>query len=563
MQIKDVIKDELLKRIQGLGAEDILTGDAIRERSFNGTVAQQVDTATLVYLTKNYQIKQLVELSIKNNYIIQPISSGKNWGYGSISLSEELKTRELIILDLSRMNKITEVDKSLGLIKLEPGVTQQQLYEYLETKGWDYMTPVTGAGPTCSILSNALERGFGITKSTDHFYALNRMSVIVPNPELWNCSDKQENVTDDQFVMRSVINELDHDGVNSFVASTFKWDIGPYLDGLFTQSGLGIVTDATFSLAPKPQYASCFYIKVYNDNKLESCVELINSLLKQFEGPIAAINLMDKRRVLSMVAANPDPAKGHKCMSDAEVEDLAIKNDVPAWMLVGSIQGNKQVVRAIKRTIKKKAKFAEQVLFSDSLILSSALWLAKNTKDSCWGPFLRFKKQLHSLQEGIDITKGIPRQVALPLAYWRNSDSDGDKSNTLNPDRDKCGLLWYPPLIPMKAEKIKEFVEFVRTETKAKEIEPLITFTNLRYDCIDATVPILYDNTNDTATEQAKECLNNLFDRGLEKGFVPYRLNVKQQAELNGQSPHWKVLKVIKATMDPHNILCPGRYNPG
>ena len=35
--------------------------------------------------------------------------------------------------------------------------------------------PVTGAGPNCSLLANALERGYGITPPTDHFGAVTRL----------------------------------------------------------------------------------------------------------------------------------------------------------------------------------------------------------------------------------------------------------------------------------------------------------------------------------------------------------------------------------------------------
>jgi 4-cresol dehydrogenase (hydroxylating) len=158
---------------------------------------------------------------------------------------------------------------------------------------------------------------------------------------------------------------------------------------------------------------------------------------------------------------------------------------------------------------------------------------------------------------------GKPRQVALPLAYWRNPRTEPDKSDLLNPEKDECGLYWYAPLIPMNAQKIKEFVEFIRRTTPKFNIEPLITFTNLKHDCIDSTIPLIFDVKNPQARKDAEACLNTLFEEGRKLGFVPYRMSVNQQKEkLSANIMHWKVVKALKGTLDPNNLLAPNRYNP-
>lgn len=520
-------------------------------RYTNNTIGEETAIACAISLRDKKDIKRLIELAIEHNFTIQTISSGKNWGYGSVSANDD--GRDIVLLDLARMNTITPIDKELGLISVEPGVTQQQLYDYLTQNNWRYMTPVTGAGPTCSILSNALERGYGITPYTDHFAAVNKLSAIIPNPKLWANEAKT-------YEYRSAIEELDL-SEEKVVDHTFKWGLGSYIEGLFTQSSMGIVTDVTIRLAPSPEYFASFYIKIEGEDKLADTVNFIRDTLRDYEGIVGSINLMDKRRVLSMVAENPNGPAKHQVMSSEQISYLSKRKDVSDWMVVGSIYGKKPVVKAVKKLIKQgSAGISKQTLFSDSLLIKSGKFVSRLLPI---GPLKAIKTQLDTLDEGIDIMLGKPRQVALPLAYWRNPRFTPNKSLDLNPDQHECGLLWYAPIIPMNADKIADFVDLVRRTTPKYHIEPLITLTNLKYDCIDATIPIIYDLKNLQAKQNAADCLNELVYEGRKLGYIPYRINVAQQRNLlSPNTMHWQLVKSIKQTLDPHNILAPKRYNP-
>ena len=81
-------------------------------------------------------------------FVVNPISTGKNWGYGS-SL-HNTQNRPVVLLDLLQLNEVTYFDEENGVISIQPGVTQSALFEYLSSKQTSYMVPVTGAGPTTS-----------------------------------------------------------------------------------------------------------------------------------------------------------------------------------------------------------------------------------------------------------------------------------------------------------------------------------------------------------------------------------------------------------------------------
>src|SRR5690606_5593013 len=87
--------------------------------------------------------------------------------------------------DLSRMDRVVEFDAELGVVTLEPGVTQRGLRDYLEARGSGYLVPVHGGGPSCSLIGNALERGYGITPYTDHFAAVMALEAVLANGEIY------------------------------------------------------------------------------------------------------------------------------------------------------------------------------------------------------------------------------------------------------------------------------------------------------------------------------------------------------------------------------------------
>jgi hypothetical protein len=247
-------------------------------------------------------------------------------------------------------------------------------------------------------------------------------------------------------------------------------------------------------------------------------------------------------------------------MTDEQVDAISKHYDVPEWTLVGTVYGTHSVAKAAKSDIKKIAKGkADQVLFSSDLLVRLGQVVTKRLSlpvlDSA-------REQLEKLSAGMEVMQGKPSQVALPLAYWRNPRVQPDKSRLMNPAKDGCGLLWYAPLVPAKVSSMKAFIEMVRSITPKYNIEPMITFTNLSGISTDSTIPIVFDLENPQAVKDAHACLQALFDEGLKHGFIPYRLNIQQQLELNANSTFWKTAGKIAHALDPAGIISPDRYNP-
>jgi 4-cresol dehydrogenase (hydroxylating) len=513
-------------------------------------VAVIKDISAILKLANSSAIKK------QNQFTVQPICSGRNWGYGTSLPPTDILP--VVIIDLSQLKKICLIPE-LDLVTVEPGVTQQDLYDYLQENEADYMVPTTGAGPDCAILSNAIERGYGITPNTQHFDAVTSLKGYWATGEFFESAiSALDKSTNSDGTLRDVSDK------------TFRNGLGPYLDGLFTQSSLGIVTEITIRLARKREAFKSFFIKVYNDDLLISIVPLIQQTLRDYEGIVGSVNLMDKSRILSMFADNPNGTAQHQVMSSQQINDIAKQQDTPCWTIVGTIYGTTSVVNVVAKEIKKLFKKIEcKFIFSDSAVIKLGNLVINNMPNFMFkmsNKLVDVKKQLNSFNLGEEIMLGKPNRVALKLAYWRNPQLpsfSNDSNHVFSVAKDKCGLLWYAPLIPMIPSEMERYVSFIRETCPKYNIEPFITFTNLRHDCIDSTIPIVFDSSNPEAVKDAHDCLKELALEGLKQGWVPYRLNIDQQQWLlDKDKPFWKAVQLLQDAFDPNNILSPGRYNP-
>ena len=104
-----------------------------------------------------------------------PVSRGCNWGYGS-----HLPARNgSVILDLGGLDAISDLDRESLSVRVEPGVTQAALFDYLRLHEPGLAFNVTGSGSGTSVLGNALDRGIGYGGEKDQdVYAL---EVLLPD----------------------------------------------------------------------------------------------------------------------------------------------------------------------------------------------------------------------------------------------------------------------------------------------------------------------------------------------------------------------------------------------
>lgn len=482
------------------------------------------------------EVVQVLQVARLHSVPLYPISTGHNWGYGTANPAID----GCVVVDLSLMNRILDMDDELGVVTVEPGVTQQQLRDFLDEKGLAFLVPVHGGGPTCSLLGNALERGYGITPFADHFGAVMALEAVLPDGRIY----------------RSPFSELG----GSTVDRVFKWGMGPYLDGIFSQSNFGIVTRVTIALAPAPEAVCAFFFALDQDEKLEEAILRIRQTLTSVGSVAGSLNLMNARRVLSMMVPYPDTSvPGGGVMPDELVTEMCRAHYVMPWTGTGALYGNKGVVRAARSVIRQKLGPVVRRL---TFVTPRSLAIARRATALFPGRGKRLVRMVEMLGKTMDILSGRPSQIALPLAYWKSGISS-QNSNFLDPARDGCGLIWYSPLVPMKPESVRTYVDMVKGICLRYEMEPLITLTSLSNRCFDSTVPLLFDRENPDQAGRARDCYRALFEAGREHGFLPYRANIDSMALfVNPDSTFWQMASRLKRAVDPENLIAPGRYVP-
>ena len=517
-----------------LGESGVVAAGA---ESFGASTIGTTRTIPAVLRPENQeQVAELLQVAQRWQVAVYPVSTGNNWGYGSANPVED----NCVILDLSRLDRISDFDPEMGVVTVEPGVTQGALRAFLDAHEGEYLVPVTGAGPTCSILGNALERGYGITPITDHFAAVTKIEAILPDGTRY----------------QTPLSELGAAEVDGL----FKWGLGPYLDGLFSQGNFGVVVNITIALAPVPETVTAFFFSTKDDAKLEALVPTVRAVLRALGGSVVAINLLNSQRMLSMMTPFPEDKAINGVLPAPEVESMAHSHGVPAWSGVGAIYASKEVARAARRTLRRLlGPVTDRLIFINRRKVDTVRNVARLLPGRL---ATRVKGMADTLSGALEIMHGTPNDVALALAYWRSGELPAP-GEPKNPARDGCGLIWFAPLVPIRGKDVRRYIDMIERVCPQYGINPLITLTTVNDRCFDSTVPLLFDRRDADATARANDCYRALVEAGQKEGFLPYRLNIDAMGMLNtGDSAFSRLASQLKAAVDPNFILAPGRYVP-
>jgi 4-cresol dehydrogenase (hydroxylating) flavoprotein subunit len=519
-----------------LGEQRVLAGAAAQEKYGTCTTGLHREVPAALQPTSLQDILKVLAIARQHGVPLYPISTGHNWGYGTALPQAD----GCAVLDLSGLNRIVNMDPLLGVVTVEPGVTQQMLFEHLERERLPFLVPTTGAGPNCSLVGNALERGYGITPYADHFGAVTAIEAILPDGRTY----------------RSGLAELGGEVVDR----AFKWGHGPYIDGLFAQGSFGIVTRMTIALAPRPERIAAFLFAIREEEGLEAAVAGVQQVLRRLGGVVGSINLMNARRVLAMMAPYPASLTGPDgILPDEVITTLARENRVAAWTGFGALYGTAEVVKAAQRAVHAVLKSATSRL--NFVTPSTASRLSRVVNRIPWLRDGGLARKVRTLDASLQLVAGKPSRVALPLAYLKSLERPSLTAK-LDPARDGCGLIWYPPLVPMMPERVRRYAAMVERICTAHGVEPLITLTSLSDRCFDSSIPLVFDRSDPRAVERAQNCYLTLLAAGKEEGFIPYRLGVLGMDQLTSSDAiFWDVASKLKFALDPDGIIAPGRYS--
>ena len=104
------------------------------------------------------EVAALVRLANEHKAPLFPTSTGRNTGLGSRSAP----AAGMAVVDLGRrMNRIIEIDETLGFAAVEPGVSFRMLADELTARGGQWIASTTSGPPDGGMIGNALDKGAG------------------------------------------------------------------------------------------------------------------------------------------------------------------------------------------------------------------------------------------------------------------------------------------------------------------------------------------------------------------------------------------------------------------
>jgi 4-cresol dehydrogenase (hydroxylating) len=522
-----------------VGAAHVLADQATRERHARSTAARPVLPLALVRPANAREVSEVVKVAAQARLAVYPISTGKNWGYGDACAVGAGQ----VVLDLSRMNRIVHVDPELAYAVIEPGVTQHQLSSYLRERGYPLWADCTGAGPDTSYIGNIMERGFGHSPYGNRLQHVAGMEVVLASGELLQTGFGHYR--------------------QARAAHLFPYGVGPFLDGLFTQSNMGIVTRLGIWLMPEAECVNHFLCSVPEHADIGPVVDALRPL--RLDGTLRSIlHIGNDMRVFSSAGAFPRAAvpQGARLPDDLRAQ-MRRDSGVGAWTVSGALYGSHAQVAAARSALRKALRptRGRAAFVSEGSLRTGAVAarLLGNT-----GAGQRLRAKLAVGRSLFAMNRGVPDGRFLAGAYWRRR--GGVPANfpaNANPAQDNCGLLWVSPVLPLRGADMLAAHDLARASFDKHGFDLFATFSMINERALGGVLTVAYDKEDPDEAARARACHDEVFERMFDAGYIPYRVGNQAMGRLDPQADsYWRTVGAIKAALDPAGILAPGRYQP-
>ncbi len=505
--------------------------------------------SAFVYPLDLDQLKKILKIAQDFKIPLWPCGKGKNWGYGSASSVREGD----VILVLERMNKIIEVNETLAYAVVEPGVTYRQLHAHLQARGIKLWLDCTDGPADGSVMGNALERGIGETPYGDHFEKICGMEVLLP---------------DGRLVRTGGGPLADYKTWN-----TFKWGVGPYLEGLFSQSNYGIVTKMGIWLMPEPEcFESCLF-ELKREEDFPALIDEIRGLA--FTGALSSkIHLINDVTTFGIVTDDPrDLLEGAPCLSDMQRAKLRKKFNIAPWTFGAGLYGTVAQVRAARALIKKRLGPYGSLWFVGE---RSCRWIKrvvgflKRMRSTPPGRFWSDRISLWFLRKPLTCVEALPHMYAIEKGYpsdyfvkhaYMKRRGTKPADNDIDPARDHCGGIWAGIVVSLEGQEVRRVVDHCRALAANKKLDINFALMVASARAVIILTSLFYDKTDADETARVLALYNEIAETTQAQGYQQYRTSTIFMDRIFSNAPEFKELACrIKGLLDPHNILAPGKY---
>lgn len=482
------------------------------------------------------EVQQLVATANEFKIPLYPISCGKQWGMGS-----RLPVKDgAAILDLSRMNRIIEVNAQFHYAVVEPGVTQRQLLDHIKERNLPLMLNVTGSTSDTSLIGNAMDRGVGYFDSRAD--AISNMTIVLGSGE----------------TIQTGFGHYE----NAKTKNLYSHGIGPSLDSLFPQANFGVVTSACIDLMPEPDAGMAAIVKIDSEEKLPLLIDALVRL--RTRGIFLTVAHVGNRERSYITLA---PLLYEQLIEAGEAADEATRakavrmledGGFGPWSAAIGILGTKEQLKLAKKEIRKAVGGFAKTMFLNDTFVARAKAIAEKL---AFIPAVRSQlMMLKAVEPVYGFTRGEATDQSLKAVYW--AAGDFDRLSDPDPDHSDSGVLFCLPIIPADGPTVLEVVTDTRDTFARHGFNAAITVNLMDTKSMEGVVSLAFDRRNAEQVKAAHACIQEMESRYMEQGFPPYRVGINSMHQVVSENdPFWRTVRELKKALDPNNIIAPGRYN--
>ncbi|KAH8652730.1 putative D-lactate dehydrogenase [Tricladium varicosporioides] len=464
------------------------------------------------------EVQALMKLCNKHEILVWPFSIGRNTGYGGAAP----RVPGSVCLDLGKhMNRILDVNTEGCFALVEPGVTFFDLHEYLEKHNLREKVPDLRGG---SIIGNALERGVGYTPYGDHWMMHCGMEIILPSGELVRTG---MGALPDPTVSNNTHLRPDQQPANR-CWQLFNYGFGPYNDGIFTQSSLGIVVKMgiwLLRLMPNPGGYQAYMITLPRDEDLHAAMDIIRPLRMQ----MVLQNVPTLRHILLDAAVYGNKksySSSNQPLTDDNLDDICKTLDLGRWNFYGAVYGPEPIRNALMILIK-------QAFLS---IPGAKFYLPKDRKEP--------NSVLHTRSNTL---QGIPSVDELKWVDWLPNGAH----------------LFFSPITKISGDDAMLQYRVTKKRCQEAGFDFIGTFVVGMRE-MHHIVCIVFDREDVESKRKAHWLIRTLIQDCAEHGWGEYRTHLALMDQIANtynfnNNAQMKLNETIKNALDPKGILAPGK----
>jgi FAD/FMN-containing dehydrogenase len=277
---------QLLQDIAAIvGGDALLSGAAAQAYCCDWRGRFEGDALAVVFPADTAQVGAVVRLCAAQGIAIVPQGGNTSLCGGAVPLAD---AHSQIILNLSRMNRIREVDATNYTLTVEAGCTLAALYEAAANADRLFPLGLTAIAPRCEIGGNLSTNagGIGVLRYGSARDLVLGLEVVLPDGRIW-------------------------DGLRTLRKDNTGYDLKHLFIG--AEGTLGIITAAVLKLFPRPQAVATACVAVRDP---EAAVALLAHLRARCGDKISGFEIIS-RSCLDLVFRHiPDTQEPFACRHD-------------------------------------------------------------------------------------------------------------------------------------------------------------------------------------------------------------------------------------------------------